>query len=241
MQLTADLLAEELFSEAMQAQDHGFTMTKTLGTVEYRTDQDGNPLAEQNSSARTAVERNAAAVRLLTERFPSLQIKYPQTIVSEKTTMNDTATEHTTEIRTDAVIQVTDDFVQNHTGTAFRQLLETGWKEQLDQLLEQIVKRLRRYEMRTARMFQDDWRSLTASFRITEDMAESDIWTVLLTSCGFYPLQWDGEICGMAMLLAERLKTALADDCDTLLETSVRRDPKRKCCTVVLYYSIKQD
>ena len=100
---------------------------------------------------------------------------------------------------------------------------------------------LRRHEMRTAKMFGKNPDAASARFQITEDLAASEIWTIPLAHCGFYPLQWDAEICGMALLLAKRLKETLADDCGSMLETSVRRDPKQKCCSVVIYYSIKQD
>ena len=241
MQLTTEMLAAELFSEAISAKDSGFTLTKVLGTAESGKDENGELLPMPHSDARTQIEMNAAAVRMLGERYPDLKIKYPQTVVSEKTVMTGGQKQYFTETRTDAVIQAPDSFVQVHTGAAFRQLLTEEWNEQLSKLTEQIVKRLRRHELRTARMFGGNPDAAAVNFRVTEDTAESDIWTVQLSHCGFYPLQWDGEICGMALLLAEKLKEALADDCGTLPETAVRRDPKQKCCTVVVYYSIKQD
>lgn len=241
MQLTTEMLAAELFSEAISAKDSGFLLTKALGTVERGSDGNGEPLPMPHSDAQTQIEMNAAAVRMLGERYPDLKIKYPQTVISEKTVMQGEQKQYFTETRTDAVIQVPDSFVQVHTGAAFRQLLAEEWQAQLAKLTEQIVKRLRRHELRTARMFGENPDAAAASFRVTEDTAESEIWTVQLSHCGFYPLQWDGEICGMALLLAEQMKAALAEDCGTLLETAVRRDPKRKCCTVVVYYSIKQD
>ncbi len=241
MQLTAQFLTGEIFSEAVKAKDHGFTLTKSLGTVEHKTDDDGNLIAAGDSSARLSIEMNAAAVRMLKEQLPELEIRYPQTVVSQKTTTTDDVSEHTTEIRTDAVIQVSDEFVLTHTGAAFRQCLEAEWSEQFQQLKEQMISNLRRYEMRTARMFSADLCALTMRFRVSEEMVESDIWTILLANCGLYPLQWDGEVCGMAMLLAEYLKTALADDCDTPPRTSLRRDLQEQCYDVVVNYSIKQD
>jgi hypothetical protein len=179
-----------------------------LGTAESGKDENGELLPMPHSDARTQIEMNAAAVRMLGERYPDLKIKYPQTVVSEKTVMTGGQKQYFTETRTDAVIQAPDSFVQVHTGAAFRQLLTEEWNEQLSKLTEQIVKRLRRHELRTARMFGGNPDAAAVHFRVTEDTAESDIWTVQLSHCGFYPLQWDGEICGMALLLAEKLKEA---------------------------------
>ena len=241
MQLTADALERELFSEILTAEDQGFTLTKQLGTVESETDTEGNLLFQPASEARIQIEANAAAVRLLGERYPALTIKYPQTVISEKTVRKDDTEQHFAETRTDAVIDVPEHFVQVHSGAAFRQLMEAEWTEQLTELTNQIAKRLRRHEMRTARMFGSNPDFASAVFRVTEDTAASDIWTVVLSNCGFYPLQWDGEICGMAMLLAQRLKEALAEDCGSLLKISLRREPAQKSCIVALNYSIKQD
>lgn len=243
MQLTTELLTDMLFAETIRAQDQEFTMVKPLGTVSYKTDQDGNPIAAMPESdwLALAVAQHAAAVRKLKENFPALQIRYPQTVISEKETSVGKETQHFVTIRIDAVITAPESFVQEHTGTAFRQLLESEWTKQIGDLTEQIANRLRRHEFKTERMFGKDSNAAAVSFRITEDSAESDIWTILLKHCGFYPLQWDGEICGMALMLAERLKTALEADCGTLLETAVRRDAKQKCCVVTVYYSIKQD
>lgn len=241
MLLTAEALDAELFAEIMTAEDQGFTLRKTLGAVECKTDADGNPLWDGAQEARREVEQNAAAVRLLGERHPELKITYPQTVISEKTVRTDETEAHFTATRTDAVIEVPDTFVMLHSGSSFRQLLVSEWSEQLNNLVEQITKRLRRHEMRTAKMFGKNPDAASARFQITEDLAASEIWTIPLAHCGFYPLQWDAEICGMALLLAKRLKETLADDCGSMLETSVRRDPKQKCCSVVIYYSIKQD
>ena len=241
MNLTTESLIEELFSETITAEDQGFTMTKTLGAVTERTDADGNLQPDTNRNARTVIEMNAAAVRLLAARFPELKVTYPRTVVSETTVLAGGKEYHCTETRTDAVICVPESFVQVHTGAAFRQLVAAEWASQFTELTEQIVKRLRKHEMRTARLFGKNPESAAAVFRVTEDTVESEIWTVLLMHCGFYPLQWDGERCGMAMLLAERLREALKADCGSLLETAVRRNTREKCFTVTVYYSIKQD
>lgn len=237
--LTTEALSAELMNETMLAADKGFTLTKPLGTLLTARAGTGAPYSASPAAARTEIEMNAAAVRMLGTRFPALKITYPQTVISEKTVHTGTEPIYYTETRTDAVIEVPEDFVQNHSGTAFRQLLQNDWLPQLGDLTVQIANRLRKHELRTARMFGDDAQAAAASFRLTDDTAESDIWVIPLSRCGFYPLQWDGEICGMALMLAERLKEALAQDCGTLLETAVRRSETKRSCTVTLYYSIK--
>ena len=240
MLLTTDALAAELLNETLFAGDSGFTMTKELGILQIAQTGQEAPLPVDRN-AQTQIEINASAVRMLGERFPMLHITYPQTVLSEKTDLTGTAPRSITETRTDAVITVPEEFVQLHCGTAFRQLLLSEWTAQLDDLTAQLTKRLRRHELRTAEMFAGDALSASASFRVTEDVIESEIWTLPLSRCGFLPLQWDGEICGMALLLADRLKMLLAADCGSMLETAVRRDAAKKCCTVTLYYSLRQD
>ena len=240
MLLTTDALAAELLDEAMLSGGKGFTLTKTLGILQTTQNSSGDPVPAMDG-ARTEIEINAAAVRMLGERFPILNITYPQTKLSEKNVLTGAEPVIITETRTDAMIHVPDEFVQLHCGTAFQQLLQTEWAPQLDNLTAQIVRRLRRHELRTAEMFAGNKKAAASAFRLTEDMAESDIWMLPLSRCGFLPLQWDNEICGMALLLAERLKMLLADDCGSMLEIAVRRDAAKKCCTVTLYYSLRQD
>ncbi len=241
MKLTTEMLRTELFSEVLAAKDQGFTMTKELGVIEFRTDADGNPIQDMNRTARGEIAQNAAEVRKLAELYPDMKVTYPQTVVSEKTIRTDDTEQHFKATRTDAVICVPESFVQVHTGTAFRQLVQNEWTLQFTDLANQIAKRLRKHEMRTAKLFGENPEAAAAVIRVTEETVESEIWTLLLSHCGFYPLQWDGEICGMAILLAERLKEALAEDCGSMLETTVRRYAKEKYCTVTVYYSIKQD
>lgn len=235
--ISADALAAELLAESLNS-EQGFTITKTLGTVKTRRAADGTMWVLSDAEA---ADVSRAAVKMVQERFPELDIRFRGVTVSEAAVRTDD--EEFTDIatRTEAVIAVPDSFVQHHNGTHFRQILQDEWLPQLSDLTEHITARLRRHEIRTARMFGRNPLAAAASFRITEDTAESDIWTIPLARCGFYPLQWDSEICGMALLLAERIKEALTEDCGSMLETAVRRNHKNRHCTVYLYYSIKQD
>lgn len=239
--ISADLLMKELLAEAMLSGGNAFTIEKTLGTVESRRDENGNLLPDTDTAARTDVEINAAAVRLLAERVPSLKISYPGKVLAEQTVCTGDVTVYSTLTRTDALIEVPEDFVQVHCGISFQKLMQEGWSEQLGDLTAQIAERLKKHEMRTNRLFgKEDAASAAVSFRITSETAESDIWCIPLHKCGLYPLQWDGEVCGMALLLIERLKEALNGITD-VLEIAAKRDEKQKLCTVTVYYSIKQD
>ena len=239
--LTAQNLQKELLENAMRAEGKDFTITKQLGVVESVADGDGNPLPDRVPAERMNVQMNAAALRMLAEREPSLKITYPQTLLSKSTVQSGGATFNFTVTRTDAVIEVPASFVDLHCGIAFQQTLQEEWSSQLQDLTDRIAKRLRKHEMRTNLMFGENPNAAAAHFTVTRETCESGIWTVPLSRCGLYPLMWDGEICGMALLLASRLKSALADDCGTLLETDVRRDDAAKTCTVTLYYSFKQE
>lgn len=215
---TTEGLASEIFSEMIRRNGEGFTLIRELGTV---TGQQG---AE-------AVVENAAVFRELADRFPDLKITYPQTVLSEEQALT----------RTDAIIQVPEPFSALHCGTAFQQIMHEKWQPQLDELTEEITRRLHRHEFKTARLFSANPLAGSAAFRVTDETVESDIWTILLESCGLYPLQWDDEITGMALLLCNALKTALAEENREILEVAAERNPAEKCCTVTVYYSIKQD
>ncbi|MBR5722168.1 MAG: hypothetical protein IKX57_00955 [Oscillospiraceae bacterium] len=215
---TTEGLAAEIFSEMLRRNGEGFTLIREVGTV---TGQHGTE----------ALVENAAVFRELADRFPDLKITYPQTVLSE-------ADAHT---RTNAVIQVPEPFSAHHCGTAFQQIMHDKWQPQLDELTAEITRRLRKHEFKTARLFSANPLAGSASFRVTDETAESDIWAILLESCGLYPLQWDDEITGMALLLCDALKTALAEDGREILEVAAERNPAEKCCTVTVYYSIKQD
>lgn len=238
--LSADRLAAKLLDETL-SNEHGFTMTKTIGTVKTRCAPDGRTWILSDDAEQAGPEVNRSAVLLLRQRFPELNIRFCGTTVSETTVFTDDEELRDIVTRTDALIEVPDSFVQFHCGAAFRQLLQDEWQPQLTDLVSRIVNRLRKHELRTTRMFGASPYAAAAVLRITEDTAESDIWVIPLQRCGFYPLQWDGEVCGMALLLAERLREALAEDCGSLLETAVQRDDTNRQCALKLYYSIKQD
>lgn len=240
--LTTDQLMKELLAETLDTNGAGFTLKKMLGTVELRRNGNGEPLPETDASARTNVEMNAAAVRLLSERIPSLKITYPRTVLSETAVVGQNDITYYTMMRTDAIIEVPEDFAQIHCGSAFQKLMNEEWSAQLADLTGQIAARLKKHELRTNRLFgKEDAKAAEVKFCVTAENIETDIWCIPLRRCGLYPLQWDGEICGMALLLKERLKEPLAEICGEVLEIAAARDNDQKLCTVTVYYSIKQD
>ena len=215
---TTEGLVNQIFAEMMQRNGEGFTLIRELGTV-------------RGQVGTVELIENAAVFRELADRFPDLKITYPQTVLSEEQGIT----------RTDAVIQVPEPFSALHCGTAFQQLMHDKWQSQFDELVSEIARRLRKHEFKTARLFSANPLSGSAAFRITDETAESDIWTILLESCGLYPLQWDDEITGMTLLLCDALKAALAEENREILEVTAARNPSEKCCTVTVYYSMKQD
>lgn len=238
--LSTEALCEELFTQAMQSDGSDFTITKVIGIAVTCRNQNDTPLPVKQLSPE--LEINAAAVRGLGERFPSLNISYPATVLSEeKTEEHDGKYNIMTKTRTDAVIHVPASFSESHCGISFQKILQSDWKQQLAELTAQIAKRLRKHEMKTARLFGKDPAAGAVTFRVTAETVESEIWAVTLESCGFYPLQWEGEVCGMAKLLSDHLPEPLAPDCKEILAVKAKRLPEQQAYAVTVYYSMKQD
>ena len=238
--LSTNALYEELFTLAKQSDGGDFTFTKEIGIAVTYRNQNDTPLPVKQLSPD--LEINAAAVRGLGERFPSLNISFPATVLSEeKTDEHDGMYNIMTKTRTDAVIQVPAAFSEAHFGIAFQNMLRSDWQQQLTELTAQIAKRLQKHEMKTARLFGKNPDSAAVTFRVTAETAESDIWAILLERCGFYPLQWEGEICGMAKLLSELLPEQLAPDCKEILAVKTTCLPEQQAYSVTVYYSMKQD
>ena len=181
--LSTEALCEELFTQAMQSDGSDFTITKVIGIAVTCRNQNDTPLPVKQLSPE--LEINAAAVRGLGERFPSLNISYPATVLSEeKTEEHDGKYNIMTKTRTDAVIQVPASFSESHCGISFQKILQSDWKQQLAELTAQIAKLLRKHEMKTARLFGKDPAAGAVTFRVTAETVESEIWAVTLESCG---------------------------------------------------------
>lgn len=229
--LTVDTLAEELLTDTLTAGGAGFTCTKILGTYTvYARLTDGEWVQTACTSLHD-IQAATAQIRSLKERFPDLQIAYPQTVLSETESVTD-GNQRTTVRKAEAVIDVPESFVQIHSGIALQQILHEKWQPQLDDLTARLEKRLKKHELRSAEMFDIRLPEPAAVFYVTADSAESLIWTIPYTGCGLYPLQWDGEICGMAITLAEALRGVFPAE---QIRIQVKRDTPKKRCAVMLY------
>ncbi|MCQ2407086.1 MAG: hypothetical protein MJ065_00975 [Oscillospiraceae bacterium] len=241
MPLNAQALIAELLSRSLRADAEGFTMTKPLGVTTVSIRADGEPLPGSLHAA-PEIEQNAAAVRIVAQEYPELKITYPQTVISECEDSQSGQDPHTVRrIRTDAHIEVPSEFVRQHNGSDYQELIQKDAAAQLESLCTQICKKIRRHELRTAELFSAAADNLTASFRITEETVSSDIWMIPLSRYGFYPLLWDTEICGMAVLLSRRLTEIIPAARGTQERIAVTRDDAFQSCSVTIHYSLKQD
>lgn len=226
-----DDLAEELLTAALTAGGEGFTRTKILGTYTVYSRLTDGEWQQTGCTSLYNIEAAAAQVRKLKERFPDLRITYPQTVISE-TESGKKRDQRTTIRKAEAVIEVSEAFVQIHSGIALQQILHEKWQPQLDDLTERLEKRLKKHELRSAEMFDIRLPEPAAVFYVTADIAESMIWTIPFADCGLYPLQWDGEICGMAITLADALRGVFPAE---QIRIQVKRDAPKKRCAVMLY------
>ena len=236
--LTTEMLEEELRNRALQQNGAGFTVTKALGTVSVREGEDGSRELIAGRAASDEITQAAEAIRALGKQIPELKITFPQTVLSEEQERRGDTSYTVITSRTDAVIEVPESLSAQYSGAAFRKLMESEWQEQTGRLTAEIAANLRRYEFRTERLFGTDDNAATAVFRLTAETAESDIWLLPIDRCGLYPLAWDQEVCGLSVLLAQRLKDSLAEACKELCSVTVRRDPAQQSCLVTVQYVI---
>ncbi len=236
--LTTEMLEEELRNRALQQSGAGFTVTKELGKVTVREGEDGSRTVIAGKAASEEIAQAADTIRALGKQIPELKITYPQTVLSEEQERRGDTSYTAITSRTDAVIEVPESLSAQYSGAEFRHLMTSEWSEQTEKLAAAIAANLRKHEFRTERMFGTDDNEAAAVFRVTAETAESDIWLLPIDRCGLYPLAWDQEICGLSVLLAQRLKESLADACGELRSITVKRDPGQQCCLVTVQYVI---
>ncbi|MCQ2416212.1 MAG: hypothetical protein MJ071_00165 [Oscillospiraceae bacterium] len=235
--LNTNSLSETILLKALSAEDDAFELTEVLGTVQVKEQQnEEGEWIQTEQTGITGVSQNADAVRGLRNRFPELKITYPQTILSEQTMLSETDTIRLITSETKAVIQVPKNFVEMHSGTAFRNIIQSKWQSQLETLVKETARRLERYEMKTARMFGRTDEAFMI-LRVTEEYVETDIWALSFAQCELHPLQWDGEVCGMAMLLRDALQKEMAERCGDTLQITIQRDTENKNCRIRLQYT----
>ena len=238
----ANALEQEILKKTVTAGSEGFTLTKELGTVRVhlkKTEDGGTEPVPMTASEMAVVQditQNAAAVRLLGEKLPELRITYPQTVLSERETDDGRIVSVR---RTDAVIEVPEEYVLKHSGQSFYQLLCDECSTQMTELIGVISERLHKYEFRTERMF-DLPKSKVLTLRVTGETVESEIWSVILDRIGFLQMQWDSEIIGMTRLLAERLREVLTLDYDGKLTISVQRNDAQQCGEIRIVIPVQE-
>ena len=231
------LKADQLYANIMRGCLDGKAFTETLTLGQYRTEtvQDGDSTEERMLDSTAQIQDAAAEVKKLAERCPELKVKYPQKQVSESQPAVDENSRVTVR-QTDAVISVPEDFARLHGGFTFRELLETEWKAQTEALTEEIIRRLRKHEIRTAALFGKPLDRTQIRMKLTADEIATEIWRIPYEKCGLYPLQWDNEICGMAQLLKPRLYDLLKEDCGDSQVISVLRNETEQYAVLRLTY-----
>lgn len=227
---TADQLTAALMQRVIDANGEAFTFETVLGNYETKERQTGEGWQPTDCSSLNEIAAGTEQVRQLGKRFSSLKITYPQKELSAEHPAGNDA-ERIVLRQSQAVIKVPEDFVLLHSGVLFRRLLSEKWSEQTAELTAEIAANLRRYELRTARMFGDEIR---IRLRIESEFASSDIWMLPLSQFGLFPLGWDAEIVGMASDIADSLRSSLQAECGTNLEVRVRRDEQAQCCVIEL-------
>ena len=232
--LTPEILLAELMTGVMSANGEGFTVTKELGTYQTRSERTEAGWRTVPDSSLQYINSATEAVREVGEQYPELEIRFPQRVLDEQQPVGQDDI-RTSTMLANAEITVPAEFVQKHSGTAFRTLLADEWQSQTTELCSLIAKRLMKHEFRTARMFGTG-STVTAVLRITADTAETDIWVLPLESCGFFPLQWDGEICGLALHLSEKLRETLLSECGETLRIRAMRSEQKQLCLLTVSF-----
>ncbi len=233
--LTADVLCAELTDRCLGGR--AFTMVKELGR--YRT----QAVLTESGWQETVLDRNAhvqisyaaAEVRKVAEKFPELTVTYPQQILSQQQPVGNDSLRFLLR-RTNAVISVSEAFARLRGGWDFKDMLLDTWQTQTDALILAVCKYLCKFEIKTARMFSEPNVATTVQLRVCSEEISTGIWAVPLSACDLYPLQWDSEICGMALLLADALRLRLQEECGDALRIFVRRDESAQICTLILNY-----
>ena len=231
------LTTDGIYAELMRGCQDGkaFRSVTELGRYRTKTVGEGEARSDLLLDSLEPVQSAAAVFRKLAERCPELKITYPQKVISEKESEGERNV-RVTERGTDAVIEVPEDFARLHGGFDFCELLRKDWKAQTDDLIEKVVKRLRKYELRTARLFGSAYDRTQIRLRIESEEIGTDIWRLRLEKCGLLPLQWDSEICGLAQLLRDALREALQEDCDNSHVLTIIRNETEQFCVLRLTY-----
>lgn len=203
--LTADGILSRIMTCAMRAQDErcGFEIPLGNYPVRYALSEDGGWEITDNATG-TLLDENRAQTERLVSALDGVEARFDDRIAAQERGPQSRVEHH----EVFAVLTLSKDFVSLHSGADFMALLRAEWSEQTNALAEAAAKHLRRHELRTARMFAER-AGVPITLRLESGRLESDIWSLPLSRFGLMPLMWDSEVCGMARLLAERLRDLL--------------------------------
>lgn len=233
--LSPEQLSEDLFAACLESGGKELTMRVLISAYQQdfvRSDAD----SEWESKGCTGLEQLGAATKRIKEflsEYPEFRVRFPQVVISDE---RETTIQNAVTVRTGGYADITipESFSAAHSGYAFRTLLHEKWEPNLEKLAESVVKKLRHYEFRTARLFapQDthSWK-----FRICcgKEDVYTDVWSISYEKLGFYPLLWHTEVSGLCGLLCEALTKRLHED-NRELSARIYRDGTQQCCIIEL-------
>ena len=220
--LTAELMHRMLSAEG------DLTITRQLGTYRLRFENGQLVLRTQDAF----LEPETAAVREWAAGFPELTVTYPQRKTAELYPV-DSSDVRIEEYTLSAQIFVPGEYTEKHSGIGFRKMLETKWEKQTGALTEAVCKRLKKHEFRTLRMFGAGACARNLALYVTAEAVRTDIWMLPFSRFGLYPLIWDMEICGMALLLREKLRAAFSEALGTNTDLRISRAESEQCCVLM--------
>ena len=231
---TPEALEEDLFQACLESGGEEVTMRVLIAAYTQmfvRKDAESG-WEHGGSSDLRGLQMGTAAVKDVLKQYTELKVRFPQVTTADE---RETTAENSARVMKEsyAEINVPAEFSKNFSGFAFRELLAEKYAAQLEKLAKQMEKKLRRYELRTARMFAKDDSLWEIPVRISKNSVFTDVWEIPYENVGLYPMLWHTEVCGLGGLLAERLTEQMKIDKKSV-SAKIQRDTKQQCLTVIL-------
>ena len=227
--LTKEMLTRALVNRMMLSGGKAFTLEQELGRYQKQLVGCGDTWRQTGCTSLHQIQAGTALAKQVAEDYPGMELRFPQKLISAMQPVGNES------VRTElcaATVQfsVPEKMIRQHTGADFRALLEDKWQTQTAELTQAAAKLLRKYELRTLRLFGrvPDGRPL--QIRVTSEHAATEIWTLPLARCGFYPLLWDSEVSGLSLLLADTLTALLRPEIGEKFRICVTREEQAQCC-----------
>jgi len=220
--LTAELMQKILVAEGE------LSISRTLGTFRLRFEND----VPVQRSEDAVLEAETAAVREWAARYPELTVTYPQEKTGELTDLKDSSV-RIEEYTVSAEIFVPEAFIKMHSGVGFRKILEEQYAQQTAALAEAVGKRLQKHEFRKMRLFGKSPYQRTFVMYVTGEAVRTETWMLPFSRFALDPLLWDSEICGMALLLCERLRGVFSEAFGDGVQLRIGRIEHEQCCTLI--------